>query len=580
MLRWFVQAYPITARIFDMKALIICFLLSLPALAQAQLAPPTNLAAEWLQEGGTRKVNLTWQNNASGSTTGWDVQRKVGAGAWYNQAADSTLLGTDTNYKDESIAQTPSALTYYYYRVRAKNGSVTSGWAEVATAGIPSVWPADNYDSDADGVTDAVETAAGLNPFDWLEGSGDTDGDLIPNAWEAGLGTSITSPTTLIPHVTVDASYTGTDTATLTRTINGAITKLAGASAGNPPFRIILVKPGVYKESITHTKDVQIALIADRSGTSPKKECVIEGGVNGPVITTDGSLVIDGFVITRAPTTSGPAFMVTEPVSPTTRIYLTRMTNCIVRGMNTGVDAVVKQNRGRLVLSHCTFFMNSCDDGSFAHSYATGPLTGTAPLEATSRLKVWNCVFWNPINTRVPEFQSVGTWSITNTICYAQSLPGTAQVNPGLTPKGYLMNGASAANTGGALGAHVLLDMHGEVRFDPPGRGADDWYDLDNDQIPDFADAAPASVANAGDDLDEDMLTELGEYQAGTSLESADSHYLTLEQALRLFSLPENYLDGYLTRTEADTVYFRKNSLPLQKIRVAPGGDIDMGIFE
>lgn len=564
-----------------MKTLLICSLLSFTALAQAQLAPPTNLTAEWLQEGGTRKVNLAWQNNASGSTTGWVVQRKVGAGAWANQTAASSLSGEDTSYQDSGITQTPTSLIYYYYRVRAKNGSTMSGWAEVATAGIPSAWPADNYDSDADGITDAAETAAGLNPFDWMDGSGDTDGDLIPNAWEVGLGTSITTPDTLIPHVTVDASYTGTDTATLTSTINGAITKLLGASAGNPPFRIILVKPGVYKENINHTKDVQIALIADRSGTNPKKECVIQGVSNGPVVSTDGSLVMDGFVITRAPSTSGPAFYVTEPASPTTRIYLTRMSNCIVRNMNTGADAVVRQYRGRLVLAHCTFFMNACADGSPAHSYATGPLTGTAPLEATSRLKVWNCVFWNPINTRVPEFQSVGTWSMTNTICYAQSLPGAAQVNPGLTPKGYLMNGGSPANTGGELGAHVLLDMHGEVRFDPPGRGADEWNDLDQDGIPDFADTNPYSAANAGDDLDEDLLTELGEYQAGTSLESADSQFLTLEQALRLFAdMPANLFQGYLTRTEADGLYMKKNSVPLQKVRVAPGGDIDMGDFQ
>jgi hypothetical protein len=562
-------------------SLFTCVFICLAAQALAQVAAPTNLTAVWLNESGVRKVNLAWQNNASGVASGWDVQRKVGAGAWYNQTDAGSLTGADSNYKDGNVTQTSSTLTYYYYRVRAKSGSSTSGWAEVATAGIPSTWPVDNYDSDADGVIDSIEQTLGLNSADWLDGSGDLDGDLIPNAWESGLGTPINTPNSLVPHVTVDASYTGVDTSTMTSTINAAITKLSGALASNPPFRIILVKPGVYKEDINHTKDVQIALIADRSGANPKKECVIQGVSNNPVISTDGSLVVDGFVISRSPSTSGPAVMITQPTSPTTRIYLSRMNNCIVRNMNVATEAVVKQSRGRLVLAHCTFFMNPCDDGSLAHSYATGPLTGTSPLESTSSIKVWNCVFWNPINTRVPEFQSVGTWSLTNTICYAQVLPGTAQVNPGLTPKGYLMNLSSPANTGGAIGARVLLDMHGEVRYDPPGRGADEWNDFDGDNIPDFADVAPASVANAGDDLDEDLLTELGEYQAGTHLESADSQFLTLEQALRLFSdLPANLLGGFLTRTEADTLYMRKNAVPLQKLRVAPGGDIDMGIFQ
>jgi hypothetical protein len=569
-----------------MKTLACFFLLSIiPALSQAQLLPPTNLTATWIQESGVRKVSLSWQSNSAGSTTGWRIERKIAANAWTNLSGASSLSHVTTTYKDGTISNSPSTLTYYRFRVRALNGSAHSGWAEVDTAGIPSAWPTTHYDSDCDGVTDSAETAAGLNPSDWADGSGDNDGDLVPNAWEAGLGRSITAVNNIAPHVTVDASYTGTDTSTLTKTINAAIAKLTGTANLH---RIILVKPGIYKENINHTASYQIALIADRSGSNPKKECEIQGITNDPVISTDGSLVVDGFVITRAPGTKGAALSVTQPVNPVSRVHQTRLTNCIVRNMDNGSSSIIIHNRGRLVVSHCTFFMNSVIDTSYAHSYSTGPLTGTEPLESTSRLKVWNSIFWNPINIRVPEFQSVGDWSINTSICYGQSLPGTEQINPGLTPKGYLLSNSldpnsneyCPASTGGSLGAQVLKDMHGEIRYNPPGRGADDWYDLDQDKIPDFWDSDPLNAANAMQDLDEDFLTEYGEYLAGTSLESADSQYLTLEQGVRLFGIKEEILQGYLTRTEGDARYMPLNATPLKTLRVAPGGDIDMGIFQ
>lgn len=571
-------------------AFVLLAVVSQPASAQVALTPPTGLTAVWEEGPATtyRPLKLTWKD-LSDSEWGYMIERKVGAGGWAILSGAGNLPAGTLTFTDTGVLKSVKVPTYYYYRVRCFIGSGASlkksGAAEVATLAIPSEWPTASYDSDADGIRDAVETAAGLDPGDWRDGNGDSDGDLIPNAWEAFLGTNLLGKNTLnegspLVNVTVDASYTGTDTATKTKTIKAAITKLGATSTVPTPFRIILVKPGVYNETIDNISTYQIAFIADRSGSSPRKECVIQGVSNEPVFSTLGSAVLDGFVITRNSGTSGAAFASSESATPANRVSTVRLVNCIVRNMNLGNDAVVLQTGGRLVLAHDTFYMNSVDAGALAHSYSSGALSGTAPLESTARLRVMNCIFWNPIRTTVPEFFSLGDFRIQSSIVYGPVIPGsegTRQINPGLTPKAYLMSNASPASIGGTVSkVHVLKDIHGEDRYNPPGVGADDWYDGDLDQIPDFADTLPSSVDNAGADDDQDLLTELGEYQAGTSLQSADSQYLTLEQALRLFVSPTEYL----TRAEGDARYMPLNPVVPRKVRVAPGGGIDMGEFD
>lgn len=571
-------------------AFVLLAVVSQPAIAQVALNPPTGLTAVWEEGPATtyRPLKLAWKD-LSENEWGYMIERKVGTGAWTALSGATNLAAGTVTFTDTGILKTVKVPTYYYYRVRCFTGSGASlkksGAAEVATLAVPSEWPTSNYDSDADGITDAREVAAGLDPQDWRDATGDSDGDLIPNAWEVFLGTNLLGRNTLsegspLVNVTVDASYTGTDTATKTKTLTAAITKLGSTTTVPAPFRIILVKPGVYNETLNNTSAFQVAFIADRSGANPRAECVIQGVSNNPVISTTGSAVFDGFVIARNSGTSGAAFASSESATPANRVSTVRLVNCIVRNTNLGSDAVVRQSGGRLMLAHDTFFMNGVDAGAQSHSYTSGALSGTALLESTARLRVMNCIFWNPIRTTVPEFFSVGDYRIQSSIVYGPVIPGsegTRQVNPGLTPKAYLMSNASLASIGGTVGkVHVMKDIHGEDRYNPPGVGADDWNDSDQDQIPDFADSQPSSVDNAGADDDQDLLTELGEYQAGTSLQSADSQYLTLEQALRLFVSPTEYL----TRAEGDARYMPLNPAVPRKVRVAPGGGIDMGEFD
>jgi hypothetical protein len=594
-----------------MKILLTAwFVLTFACLATAQnLEVPGNLRAEWEEgTGTTRTIRLEWADVAG--ETGYSVQRKIGAATTWTTLV---TLPTDTAvYSDTTIPRgtaTASAnMLYYRYRIQSLNGTAKSGYSEITTMGRPHYWGAEFYDTDADGIADDADASSGLWVNDgtyypdgpqgtalqvfnsWADGTGDLDGDSIPNAWESNLGTTMLVENSILDFgvamVTVDPTYTGTDTATLTKTISGAITKLGTGSATKPPYRIIWVKPGIYRENLNFNGNHHVALIADRSGPNPKMECEIQGVTNDPVISAAGSLVMDGFVITRSAGSKGAAISISETHLPTTRLYLTRITNCIVRNMDNGSEPIVKQYRGRLVLSHCSFYMNSVDDSALAHSYTTGPLTtsGTAALqfvESTALMHAENCIFWNPINTLRPELDpgSVGKIRFSHSIVYGPGGPdGTDNINPGLTPKGYLASNGSAANLLGKPNDHVKYDIFGSERLydvnypDYYAIGAHYWVDSDADGIPDFADLVPDSVANAGRDLDQDGISEAEEYLAGTSVNSADYRYLTLESANRLFAKPEEYL----TRAEADSLYVPLGSTPLRIIRVAPGGNIGM----
>lgn len=572
-----------------MKLALPAFILLIACGVHANpLQPPTSLTLTWndsLPSSTTvRPVVISWKDNALGET-GYTIERKIGtATAWTTLAGSTPQLpagpqtGNVLTYTDGTILRSVNTPTFYYYRVRARNGTQMSGPAEAVTIAIPSQWPSTNYDSDADGITDGMETAAGLNPFDWEDSTGDVDGDLVPNAWEANLGRSMTNPGMINPHVTVDSSRLDADTATHTRTIAAAISRLTTTQHASA-YRIILVKPGVYVENLNITSTFQIAFIADRNDPQFKgKECEIRGAAAAPVINAIGSMVFDGFILSRSGTAGDAALSFSEAAIPMTRVSTTRMVNCIARDMNTGTTAVVEQAGGRLVLAHNTFFMNRVDDASKApHSYTCGELS-TTPIESRARLRMRNCILWNPINIKSdrPEFRSVGDYEISSNIIYAQPLLDSSNVNPGLTPKGYLMSDQSPASRGGSSGWQVLRDMHGEIRYNPPGRGADDWNDVDSDLIPDFWDTNMLSVANAQADLDADGNTELDEYRAGTTLSSADSEYLTLEQALRLFTMPE----AYLTRQQADALYLPINPTTPRKLLVQPGGGISMGEFQ
>jgi hypothetical protein len=99
----------------------------------AQPAAPTNLTATpSLPTANPLTITLRWTDN-SAVETGFTIQRATNAGFSQNLtsfAAPPNPAGGTTTYADNTVALN----TLYYYRVRAFNGAVTSGWTNTASA--------------------------------------------------------------------------------------------------------------------------------------------------------------------------------------------------------------------------------------------------------------------------------------------------------------------------------------------------------------------------------------------------------------------------------------------------------------
>ncbi len=89
---------------------------------------PTNLQAT---AASSSVINLTW-NDASANETGFQIERKTGAGGTY--ALIVTTAANATAYSDSGLAEG----TAYFYRVRAVNGAGNSAYSNEASATTPS----------------------------------------------------------------------------------------------------------------------------------------------------------------------------------------------------------------------------------------------------------------------------------------------------------------------------------------------------------------------------------------------------------------------------------------------------------
>ncbi len=609
------------------------------------------------------------------------------------------LLPTDTTTVVAGLtALAKAANLTITYRVRPimSGSTVLQRASEVITAGMMagpvSGGTTKSFDTDGDGMSDDAELAYGFNPNDWADATGDTDGDGFPNAWEIAMGKdpleagsfppqstlpATTSPSGSLDGTTapwiIDVDPKAPVTAISKLKIQDALNALTGGASATKKYRIIRVKPGTYFENLDIPENYHVAIIPWRS---PKKtvsfvqnvtsntadSAVIMQALNGktwdaqekfeligtapvtaiPVIQTTGTFVLDSFRISRTAGSRDAIISVADDAVVSTnlapRLSMCRLVNCVVTNVDAGITALVEHTRSRLVLSHCTFYMNSTDSNAPAHSYTTG---STDVLASTARLQIHNSIFWNPINTRTgkTEFQSIG--EITGASCcmmVSEGLDGAFGVNPGVTPLGYISGPASSSfkaaeyfinipkpvppATSRLKDIHAPRDIHGEFRYrhavrvvdgvetlvigsseDPTrltDRGADQWVDADSDSIPDSEDRMIGLAVNAGYDGDSDLLNEVMEYLGGTDRSSADSPYLTINQARSIFAplnnsstfdsfytksqvndlfLKKSDAHDYLTEDEGDLRYLLKNPSVLPVIRVAPGGNISMGEF-
>jgi len=648
---------------------------------------------------GSPYIDLTWTPSPTEATGGYRIERRIGGLAWAAPTttnAFATVSATTGTWRDplatDAILTTAAkaaniTITYRVRPIVAATPTVFQRASEVITAGSIT---AKIFDTDGDGMDDGTENAYGFNPNDWADATGDTDGDGFPNAWELAMGKNPLDAISFPPKSTLPAtgsppgSLDGTTapwiidvdpsapvTAISKLKIQDALNALTGGATATKKYRIIRVKAGTYLENLDIPENYHVAIIPWRSPAN--QVSFVQGGstntadnstvaltLNGktydaqekfeligtapttaiPVIQTTGTFVLDSFRISRTAGSRDAIISVLDDAVVSTnvapRLSMCRLVNCVVTNVDAGITALVEHTRSRLVLSHCTFYMNSTDTNAPAHSYTTG---FTDVLASTARLQIHNSIFWNPINARSgkPEFQSIG--EITGASCcmtFNEGLNGAFGVNPGVTPLGYIAGIASSSYKSGVTRVNLPLlapthmkdihaprDIHGEFRYRHAvqvinnvetmvvgasesadrltDRGADQWVDADGDSIPDSEDRMIGLAMNAGLDGDSDLLNELMEYLGSTDLSSADSPYLTLNQARAIFAplansqtfssfytkmeadtlflTKQRALADYLTTQQNDARYLLRNPTVLQTIRVAPGGNISMGEF-
>ncbi len=440
---------------------------------------------------GTSAV-LQWED-MSPSESGYVVERRTGeSGSWTPQV---TTLANATSWTDGSVP----ASSNVYYRIRATN---VSGYY----SGYTNRWALTNPgDSDGDGIGDAAELTAGLDPYNLADGSGDLDGDGVPNLWEQALGTSITNGAVRpAANIVVDPTF-ATETTTQKKTLAAAITAAPGNST-TPPFSIIEVRAGVYKETIELPSTKRILLLAATgNGIAPEIRPII----GSEAVKIEGGSVVDGFRIA-----SSPDYKVRGVNISVNDKFLPRVVNCIIEDHKAiGNAAGLFMAAGRAIVENCTFLNN------------TASVSGNAIGQQTEAVVVVNnSILWNP-NGAAPQEAKGGDYVYgAGNLIYDGSIPGSLLVDPLLDQRGWLTPSSPSRSAGLPI-AGTFRDIHRESRVGTSDIGADQFIDTDLDDLPDWWELKYFGnlTAPAGGNSDSDGLTNLQEYANSTNPTVADT---------------------------------------------------------
>ncbi|MCA1628230.1 MAG: fibronectin type III domain-containing protein, partial [Acidobacteria bacterium] len=135
-------------------------------------APPSAPTGLTATAASSSQINLSWTDN-SNDETGFKIERKKGAGGSY---AEVTTVGANvTTYNDTGL----SAATQYYYRVRAHNAGVNSGYSNEANATTNDTAPAA-----PSGLTAAAASSSQVN-LTWIDNSTNETGFKIERKTDA-----------------------------------------------------------------------------------------------------------------------------------------------------------------------------------------------------------------------------------------------------------------------------------------------------------------------------------------------------------------------------------------------------------
>ena len=429
----------------------------------------------------------SWGNNDYG---------KLGLGDPTQRNEPVRLLNLKLAGDESDLDGVPDSFERFHFA-----GSLAFSGNHVAVVGGASIAQAYTYrlnpnvaDNDDDGIKDAAEIAVGLDPLDWSDGSGDLDGDRIPNLWEQEMGSDMANGLS-----TPGSAANIVITVSPGQSIQSAINAVP-ASSSNPTWAIIRVQPGVYTGNLIVPPSKRILLVSTGSGGIPE----IRGTQNNQ--TTIGIFaesVIDGFRITREKGFTGHGVQ----TSSSNGRELVRIVNCMIHGNDGASGAGILANQGRTVIAHCTIINNKAASGS--------------PVDlGTGKLILQNSIVWNPANPAAPQIgiSLSGSATTTNSIILGGQFGGNP-VEP-LTDRYHcLLPGSPAIGAGTPL--PVSLDVHGEPRPSlAPDIGADQRVDIESDFLPDWWEISRfGNLAKSGTNDDDtptpDRLTARYEYLLG-----------------------------------------------------------------
>ena len=404
-------------------------------------------------------------------------------------------------------------------------------------------------DSDNDGIPDSYEYAQGLNPnFD--DRYGDADGDGIPNLVEYLKGTAANDPNSFpVPDRVVGPGQTYT-------TITAAINSLVADDC------IIMVKPGIYKETISNT-NYRVFLMAENR--DPFATVIQSPVTTGNTISSTKNLYLRGFNIV-----SKGGVGINLGGTP----GYNSISQCVLTGHSNGIvfNGTDYSTGNRLQLTN-TLIMNGTGYGIYCttpgavtmtHCTITGQTGGAAgrsiySSSLNSAFTVANSILWNAGSTSEINPTSVSK-SVTGSCVRGTTVPtGAGNINgdPQLA-QGFLRSTSPCIDSGIAVSPPVFVDVRNQPRpagsapdmgahefrtdgvwasdFDGDGLSdASEIYvygtklnnsDTDGDGIPDGYEVAQGLNPLLDDsyfDTDNDGIPNLIEYQKGTAAGDASS---------------------------------------------------------
>lgn len=445
---------------------------------------------EAISAGSFHSVAL--QSDGSLWSWGYSIYGQLGHGNNTQLTIPTKLLTLKLTNDDSDLDGMADSWERFYFGTltQTANGVFTVGGVTNSVAYLNGLKPT-IIDNDTDGLTDIVELTNGLDPLDWSDSTGDLDGDRIPNIWEYFMSSSMYDPSS-VPSVTATVSST--------QSIQTVINSITG-NTSNPPWIIVHVKPGVYKENVTLPFNKRILLLA-APGAIPE----IQGTTTAETLYMYGDSVIEGFRITHAKDKSGNGVL----VSLSGGYLLARIVNCMIHdnwGNNQGGGIEVQS--GRVAISQCTIFRNSATSQGNALWVAT-----------SSTARVRNSIFWNPTGDASTEVYSNGISEGDRSIVGDTSISGASFADPLLNFSGYLTKSSPCRFQGGSKGM-AKNDIERDFRGSMPDIGADQFADSDNDGLPDWIEALGVTSSTA--DNDSDGISNLQEYTTGTNPLLADT---------------------------------------------------------